>query len=124
MPSTFLSSISTGKSSVLKGVHRNCTSRTPVLLVRTNNTSISLTKIVGTPHQVVIQPDGSQQLVIPSNMIPQQRLLVQTSTGNIIPQGNKIFIQQAGNINQPIILNQVYFFLEYLSYLFLRVNKS
>ncbi|CAG5090404.1 Oidioi.mRNA.OKI2018_I69.PAR.g12588.t1.cds [Oikopleura dioica] len=60
----------------------------------------------GTPHQVVLQPDGSQQLVIPSNMIPQQRLLVQTSTGNIIPQGNKIFIQQTGNINQPIILNQ------------------
>ena len=61
----------------------------------------------GTPHQVVLQQDGAQQLVIPSSMIPQQRLLVQTSTGNILPQGNKIYIQQANNINQPIILNQV-----------------
>jgi hypothetical protein len=61
----------------------------------------------GTPHQVVLQADGGQQLVIPSSMIPQQRLLVQTSTGNILPQGNKIYIQQANNINQPIILNQV-----------------
>ncbi|CBY11909.1 unnamed protein product [Oikopleura dioica] len=60
----------------------------------------------GTPHQVVLQQDGAQQLVIPSSMIPQQRLLVQTSTGNILPQGNKIYIQQANNINQPIILNQ------------------